>query len=170
MNPLRRLSRVALAFVLVALAGTAGYVILGFGLLDALYQTVTTITTVGFREVHPLTPAGQMFTMALILVGAGTVFYMSGVLLEALIEGHLRHHVERRRMDRRIERMRGHIIVCGWGRVGRSTAQYLRGLARRSWPSIATRNNCGTPIFRTSSVTSPTTVFSSPPESTMPTP
>lgn len=130
MNPLRRLSRVALAFVLVALAGTAGYVILGFGLLDALYQTVTTITTVGFREVHPLTPAGQMFTMALILVGAGTVFYMFGVLLEALIEGHLRHHVERRRMDRRIERMRGHIIVCGWGRVGRSTAQYLRGLGK----------------------------------------
>ncbi|WP_280370587.1 potassium channel family protein, partial [Nocardia wallacei] len=76
MNPLRRLGRVALAFVLVALVGTAGYVILGFGFLDALYQTVTTITTVGFREVHPLTPAGQVFTMVLILVGAGTVFYL----------------------------------------------------------------------------------------------
>lgn len=127
---MRRLSRVALAFLLVALAGTAGYMLLGFGFLDALYQTVTTITTVGFREVHPLTATGQVFTMVLILFGAGTVFYMFGVLLEALIEGHLRHHLERRRMDRRIDRMRGHIIVCGWGRVGRSTAQYLQNLGK----------------------------------------
>ncbi|WP_067537067.1 potassium channel family protein [Nocardia crassostreae] len=128
MNPLRRLSRVVVAFVCVVLAGTAGYVLLGFGVLDALYQTVTTITTVGFREVHPLSPVGQVFTMALILVGAGTVFYMFGLLLEALIEGHLRKYLERRRMDRRIDRMRGHVIVCGWGRVGRSTAQYLHSL------------------------------------------
>lgn len=128
MNPLRRLARVALAFLLVVLAGTAGYVLLGFGFVDALYQTVTTITTVGFREVHPLSPMGQVFTMVLILVGAGTVFYMFGVLLEALIEGHLRKHLERRRMNRRIDRMRGHIIVAGWGRVGCATAQYLRGL------------------------------------------
>ncbi|MVU80375.1 potassium channel protein [Nocardia sp. ET3-3] len=103
---------------------------LGFGVLDALYQTVTTITTVGFREVHPLSATGQVFTMVLILVGAGTVFYLFGVLLEALIEGHLRHHLERRRMNRRIEQMRGHVIVCGWGRVGRSTAQYLHGLGK----------------------------------------
>ncbi|MEV6769438.1 potassium channel protein [Nocardia sp. NPDC051030] len=130
MNPLRRLARVALAFLSVVLVGTTGYVILGFALIDALYQTVTTITTVGFREVHPLSPTGQVFTMALILVGAGTVFYMFGVLLEALIEGHLRNHLERRRMDRRIDRMRGHIIVCGWGRVGRSTAQYLASLGK----------------------------------------
>ncbi|WP_328602268.1 potassium channel family protein [Nocardia terrae] len=130
MNPLRRLSRVVLAFALVVLAGTVGYVMLGFGVLDALYQTVTTITTVGFREVHPLSATGQVFTMVLILVGAGTVFYLFGVLLEALIEGHLRHHLERRRMNRRIEQMRGHVIVCGWGRVGRSTAQYLHGLGK----------------------------------------
>lgn len=130
MNPLLRLSRVALAFLLVVLAGTGGYLVLGFGFVDALYQTVTTITTVGFREVHPLSPVGQVFTMVLILVGAGTVFYMFGVLLEALIEGHLRHHLEQRRMNRRIERMRGHIIVCGWGRVGRSTAQYLSSLGK----------------------------------------
>ncbi|UFS97971.1 potassium channel family protein [Nocardia huaxiensis] len=129
-DPLRRLSRVAMAFLLVALVGTAGYMVLGFGFLDAMYQTVTTITTVGFREVQPLTPAGQVFTMGIILVGAGTVFYLFGVMLEALIEGHLRNHVERRRMDRRIARMRGHVIVCGWGRVGCSTAQYLSSLGK----------------------------------------
>ncbi|WP_024804132.1 TrkA family potassium uptake protein [Nocardia sp. BMG51109] len=130
MSPLRRLARVMVAFLLVTLVGTVGYVILGFGVLDALYQTVTTISTVGFREVHPLSPLGQVFTMALILVGAGTVFYMFGVLLEALIDGHLRHRLERRRMNRQIARMRGHVIVCGWGRVGRSTAQYLSSLGR----------------------------------------
>ncbi|WP_069160927.1 potassium channel family protein [Nocardia altamirensis] len=68
--------------------------------------------------------------MVLILVGAGTVFYMFGVLLEALIEEHLRHHLERRRMNRQIDRMRGHIIVCGWGRVGCSTAKYLTNLGK----------------------------------------
>ncbi|WP_067710126.1 potassium channel family protein [Nocardia yamanashiensis] len=110
--------------------GTEGYRLLGFGYLDALYQTVTTITTVGFREVHPLNATGQVFTMALILFGAGTVFYMFGVLLEALIDGHVHQHWERRRMNNRIQRMRGHVIVCGWGRVGRSTAQYLAGLGK----------------------------------------
>jgi voltage-gated potassium channel len=119
-----------LAFVLVLVGGTVGYLFLGFGLLDALYQTVTTITTVGFREVHPLSAVGQLFTMLLILVGAGTALYMFGVLLEALIEGHLRQHMGRRRMDRLIDRMSGHIIVCGWGRVGRSSVEYLSGLGK----------------------------------------
>ncbi|MEV4236545.1 MULTISPECIES: potassium channel protein [unclassified Nocardia] len=131
MSPLRRISRAVLAFLLVVLAGTVGYLILGFGLLDALYQTVTTISTVGFREVHPLNAAGQLFTMVLIIVGAGTALYMFGVLLEALIEGHLREHMERRRMDRRIDRMSGHIIVCGWGRVGTACVQYLSGLGKQ---------------------------------------
>lgn len=129
-SPLGRISRALLAFALVVVAGTAGYLLLGFGILDALYQTVTTITTVGFREVHPLTSVGQWFTMLLILAGVGTALYMFGVLLEALIEGHLRHHMERRRMDRRISRMTGHIIICGCGRVGTASAQYLTTLGR----------------------------------------
>ena len=94
-------------------AGTVGYVILGFGFVDALYQTVTTITTVGFREVHPLSTVGELFTIVLILVGVGTALYMFGVLLEALIEGHLRQQLGRRRMERQIARMTGHFIICG---------------------------------------------------------
>ncbi len=101
-EPLGRIGRALLAFALVVVIGTVGYIVLGFGLLDALYQTVTTITTVGFREVHPLSRVGEIFTIILILAGVGTALYMFGVLLEALIEGHLRHHMERRRMDRRI--------------------------------------------------------------------
>jgi voltage-gated potassium channel len=111
----------------VILAGTIGYVGLGFGMLDAVYQTVTTITTVGFREIHPLDSAGKIFTIVLILAGVGTVLYAFGLVLEALVEGHLRRDFERRRMDRSIEKMTGHTIVCGWGRVGRAVGGYLAG-------------------------------------------
>ena len=83
-----------------------------------MYQTVTTITTVGFREVHPLTSAGKIFTIVLILAGVGTALYAFGVVLEALVEGHLHEMLGRRRMERDIARMTGHAIVCGWGRVG----------------------------------------------------
>ena len=127
MGRLRRIRLALLALCGVLVVGTTGYVLLGFGVLDAAYQTVTTVSTVGFREVHPLGPAGQVFTIVLILTGVGTALYTFGVLLEVLIEGDLRAHVERRRMDRAISRMTGHTIVCGWGRVGVSSTQYLGG-------------------------------------------
>src|SRR6478672_5753819 len=122
---MRRIRIALSAFGLVLVGGTIGYVILGFGFLDALYQTVTTVTTVGFREVNEFNAAGKVFTIVLVLVGVGTALYTLGVVLEALIEGHLREHLEKRRMDRTISRMRGHVIICGWGRVGQASAQYL---------------------------------------------
>lgn len=126
MEPVRRIRFGLLALSLVICGGTVGYMILGFGALDALYQTVTTVTTVGFREVRPLSHAGIVFTICLILIGVGTALYTFGVLLEALVEGHLRQHMEGRRMTREISRLHGHVIICGWGRVGRAAAQYLR--------------------------------------------
>src|SRR5215831_10178686 len=120
--------QLALGLVLgVIIAGTIGYVGLGFGVLDAVYQTVTTISTVGFRELHPLDTAGKIFTIALILAGVGTALYAFGVVIETLVEGHLRRHWEGRRMERNIARMTGHTIVCGWGRVGRAVGGYLAG-------------------------------------------
>src|ERR1700682_5103562 len=130
-SSLRRIGRALFAFWLVIIAGTVGYTILGVGGLEALYQTVTTITTVGFREVHPLSSVGELFTILLILVGVATALYTFGVLLEALIEGHLRQQMERRRMDRQIGRMTGHIIICGWGRVGRASVNYLSALGKQ---------------------------------------
>jgi voltage-gated potassium channel len=115
------------AFGVVLTVGTAGYMLLGFRFLDALYQTVTTVTTVGFREVEPLGPAGQVFTILLILVGVGTALYALGAVLEGFIEGDVRTHLGRRRMDRVISRTSGHVIVCGWGRAGSASRQYLRG-------------------------------------------
>jgi voltage-gated potassium channel len=109
----------------VLLVGTFGYIALGFGVLDAIYQTVTTVTTVGFREVKHLSAAGKVFTIFLILVGVGTAFYTLTVLLETLVEGHFLRHMEGRRMQREISRMRDHVIICGWGRVGRAGAAHL---------------------------------------------
>ncbi|HUZ35967.1 MAG TPA: potassium channel protein [Streptosporangiaceae bacterium] len=131
MSTVRRIQLALLALLAVMVAGTIGYILLGFGPLDAVYQTVTTITTVGFREVEPLGTAGKIFTIVLIIAGVGTALYAFGVVLEALVEGHLRQHLERHRMEREIARMSGHTIVCGWGRVGRSVGSHLAGLGNQ---------------------------------------
>jgi voltage-gated potassium channel len=121
----RRL-RLALAMLAgVFVVGSIGYVLLGFSVLDAVYQTVTTVATVGFREVQPLDDAGKVFTIILILLGVGTALYTFSVVLETLFEGHLRALFGRRRMERQIETMHDHVIVCGWGRVGRAIADEL---------------------------------------------
>jgi voltage-gated potassium channel len=114
-----------LALAAVTISGTVGYLLLGFTFLEALYQTVTTVATVGFREVRPLSAAGQVFTMVLIVLGVGTVLYNLSVILEAVTEGHLRKHLERRRMDKNIAALSGHVIICGHGRVGRAAAEFL---------------------------------------------
>jgi voltage-gated potassium channel len=114
----------------VLVIGTVGYLILGFGLLDALYQTVTTVATVGFREVQPLSSIGKIFTMVLILVGVGTTLYAFSVLIETLFEGRLQDLLGRRRMERSIDAMHDHVIICGWGRVGRSIASEVSAAGR----------------------------------------
>ena len=125
MESLRRITTALIGLVAVTILGTVGYLVLGFTFLEALYQTVTTVATVGFREVRPLTPAGQIFTIVLIFLGVGTVLYNLSVILEAVTEGHLREHLRRRHMDKVIAAMQGHVIICGYGRVGRSAADYL---------------------------------------------
>ena len=122
---LRRVRWGLIALALVLAVGTGGYVLLGFSPLDALYQTVTTVTTVGFREVEPLRAGGKLFTMVLILMGVGTVLYTFSVLLEAVVEGHVSNLFGRRRMQRRIDEMSGHAVVCGWGRVGSAFSRYV---------------------------------------------
>jgi voltage-gated potassium channel len=118
--------RVAAALVVaVFVMGTVGYWLLGLPPLDAAYQTVTTVTTVGFREVGEFGAAEQVYTMVLIVVGAGTVLYTLSLGMQVVIEGELGKVVGRRRMDNKIADLRGHVVVCGWGRVGRAVAQDL---------------------------------------------
>jgi len=124
-DPFRRVWIGLGALVLVIVAGAGGYMVLGFGPLDAVYQTLSTVTTVGFNSPHSLDANGKALTIVLILVGVGTALYTMTVILELLLEGHMRDLVRRRNMDRRIERMSKHVIVCGWGRVGREVAHFL---------------------------------------------
>lgn len=114
----------------VVVIGTVGYILFGFGALDALYQTVTTVTTVGYREVQPLSDGAQIFTIVLILLGVGAAFYTLSALIEVLVEGRLHGAVGRKRMERRITALRDHVILCGWGRVGRAISAELTAAGR----------------------------------------
>lgn len=121
----RRVTFGVIALVGVMAAGLVGYIAFGFGALDALYQTVTTVTTVGFREVRPLSDSERVFTIVLILVGVGTALYTLSALIEVLVGGEIGGVFGRRRMERRINAMREHVIICGWGRVGRTISREL---------------------------------------------
>ncbi len=119
---------VAVAALLFTVAGgTGGYVAFGFGVHDALYQTVITVTTVGFQEVRPLNRDERTFTMVLAVAGTATTLYTFGAVLETVLEGRLRDLYGRRRMQRRISELSDHVIVCGWGRVGRALAKVVTG-------------------------------------------
>jgi voltage-gated potassium channel len=115
--------------VAVVIVGTLGYFWLwqeqGGTWMDALFMTVTTITTVGYGEVRPLDTVGRIFTMVLAIAGIGSLFYTLGVVMEYLVAARLADPGGRRRMERRIEALRQHIIVAGLGRVGRQAAHEL---------------------------------------------
>jgi voltage-gated potassium channel len=114
-----------LALVAVIVLGTIGYILLGITPLDAAYQTVTTVTTIGFREVVEFDTSEKIYTMVLALVGVGTVLYTLTLTLELVLEGQLGNLWGRRRMQRDIDGFEGHAIVCGWGRVGRAAAEQM---------------------------------------------
>jgi voltage-gated potassium channel len=115
----------------VIVIGTVGYRLFGFSWVDAAYQTITTITTVGFREVNEFGTAEKWFTMVVIVTGVSTALYTLTLIMQVVVEGQFREFVGRRRMDKQIAQMRDHVIVCGWGRVGRSVAHEL-ARSRRS--------------------------------------
>jgi len=89
-----------------------------FGAVDALYQTITTVSTVGFGEVEPLGTRGKLFTIVLIFLGVGVVLYTIASLAEELLE-HQFGRLGRWRMDRKIDALANHVVLCGYGRVGR---------------------------------------------------
>lgn len=100
--------------------GTLGYMVIeGWGAFDALYMTVITLTTVGFAEIHPLGSAGRTFTMLLSLGGVFTMFYAATALISAIVTGQVRGDLWRQRMERRLDALHDHVIVCGLGRMGR---------------------------------------------------
>lgn len=106
--------------------GTAGYMVLeGFGFVDAVYMTVTTLTTVGFGEIKPLGLGGRIFTLSLILIGVAAVFSSLAVLTSLVASGQLGRSLRRRSMRQRIDALSDHYIVCAYGRVGRAAVEEL---------------------------------------------
>lgn len=119
-----RLKVVLAALSIVVAIGTSGYIIIEKApFLDALYMTIITVATVGYREVFPLSSAGKIFTIFLIPIGVGTVFYGIGTFVSIVVQDFLQQNiVGRRRMKKTIEKYSNHFIVAGFGRVGSNVA------------------------------------------------
>lgn len=107
--------------VLLVVAGTVGYYVLerDYSLFDALYMTVITLTTVGYGEVHPLSFRGRLFTIFLLLGGVFTLFFTATEIVRLVVSGELQDYLGRRYMSRALAEMKDHMIICGYGRMGR---------------------------------------------------
>ncbi len=122
----RKLLRFAVAYVSVIAAGTLGYMIIeGWHLVEALYMTVITLSTVGFSEVRPLSSAGRIFTSALIVAGVGAVTYLFAAISQYIVSGELTGSLRKARMQQRIDALSGHYIIVGYGRVGQQVVEDL---------------------------------------------
>jgi voltage-gated potassium channel len=118
-----RVRRIVVGIVAIILAGTIGYKLIGgpdVGFLDALYMTAITITTVGYADVVGTgsTAAGKIFTIVYVFFSVGTIFYLFTSLAALMVDGEMRRVFKRRNMEKRIDKMRNHYIVCGIGMVG----------------------------------------------------
>ncbi len=118
--------------VIIVTGGTLGYhLIEGWSALDSLYMTIITLTTVGFGELYPLSPAGRAFTMALIVGGLSILGFMSSALVNSLASGELRERFISRRRKRMLEKLHHHDIVCGFGRMGQHVCHELEQQGKR---------------------------------------
>ena len=119
MDPVRHLRFSVAALVSVIAFGTLGYATVeDWRVFDALYMTIITLATVGFKEVHELTPEGKMFTIVLIICGTGIIAYTLSSLIQFTLEGQLRKILGRKKLESRIGKLRDHYIICGYGRIG----------------------------------------------------
>src|SRR5215212_4464992 len=108
----------------VVAGGTAGYSLIeGWDLWDSLYMTVISVTTVGYKEVHPLSRGGELFTMIVLTVGVATVLYTFSFFMARLVEGDLQARWTIRRRERMLDDLDKHFIICGFGRIGHIVAR-----------------------------------------------
>src|SRR3974390_2351314 len=116
----RRLAIIAIAILGTLAFGTAGFILVDdYPPFDAFYMTLTTITTVGYGEVHPLSHAGRVFNSVLIFFGVTVMFLGVGAVTQTVIELELNQYFGKRRIKVMIDKLQDHFIVCGYGRVGR---------------------------------------------------
>ena len=126
-NPLLRLRLALLLGVFILTGGTAGYMLLEhYRFLDALFMTVITLGSVGYGEVKPLDTAGTVFTIALILFGLGTAAWLFTTVIETFVSEQTLLLLSKKRMDRTVNALHDHYIICGYGRIGQQIAQGYR--------------------------------------------
>jgi len=139
MTPTRRFALAVSLVALMTMIGAAGYFLIEhMSVLDAFYMSVITISTVGFQEVKPLSPAGRLFTIGLIVTGVGSAVYLFTVIGELVVEGRLREFLGKSAMNRKIHNLSEHVIVCGFGRFGRAVVEEL---TRNAVPMVVIESN-----------------------------
>ena len=139
MNSTRHLVISIALLTLIIILGTLGYMIIeGWDLLDSFYMTSITIAAVGYREVHEISGIGRLFTIFVIFSGVGFTLYVVAAVVQFMVEGRIRVIMGRRRLDRKINRMKNHYIVCGYGRIGKVLC---RDLERASMDIVVIERN-----------------------------
>lgn len=119
MDPVRHFKISVMVLLMLVTGGTAGFMTIEkWRFLDALYMTVITLGTVGFKEVHDLSDGGKLFTMGLILVGVSVLGYIVGSLAQIMFEGQFQRIIGRKKVEKQINSLRQHYIICGFGRIG----------------------------------------------------
>jgi voltage-gated potassium channel len=114
------------ALIVIITLGSLGYILIeGWEFMDALFMTVITLTTVGFNVVHPMGQTGQLFTIALIFIGGGFFIYVVGAIVQFMVEGQVRTILGRRKLDKKLDRLKDHYIICGYGRIGKVLCHQL---------------------------------------------
>jgi len=123
-RPQQRLRRGLIILASIIAAGTIGYTLIeGWSFVDAIYMTMITISTVGYGEVHPLTHAGRIFSIFLIVGGVSGGLFVLTAFVQYVIEGRLHTELGRRQMKGKIAKLKEHFILCGYGRVGEEIAR-----------------------------------------------
>jgi voltage-gated potassium channel len=123
MSPEAKLRLALVIMVLIMFYGTGGYMLVeGWSFFDSLYMTIITLTTVGYGEIRPLSEAGRIFTTVLIVVGVFNGGFVITAMAQLVLEGQLMAILGKRKMEKKVKKLKDHIILCGFGRVGRQVA------------------------------------------------
>jgi voltage-gated potassium channel len=135
---IRKIIQWSAILIVFIILGSLGYVwVEQWNFFDSLWMTVITLTTVGYSEVRPLTQAGRVYSMVLMLSGIGILFYIITGLAKIIVEGEVRHALGKRKLQRHIQKLHGHYIICGFGRIGEIIARQLK---QRHIPFVVVEN------------------------------